>query len=221
MELFFPETCVNCHRIVEESHFFLCYICISEIPLTHFSFQRDNNLETSFRGRVELVSGTSLMYFEKGGMVQRILHEIKYKQKPAMASFFGKWLGAEMLGSKRFESVDLILPLPLHPYRRRQRGYNQSEYFGSAIAETLGKDYRNDILFCVTDSSSQTTKNRDERMRSTENKYLIKDENYLFHKHVLIVDDIITSGATLQSSSEPLISLPGIRISFASIAIAP
>ena len=220
-ELFFPETCVNCHRLVEEPNYFICYICISEIPLTHFSFHVNNALENSFKGRVELVSGTSLFYFEKGGLAQQALHEIKYNQKPAIASFFGRWLGDEMVESGRFEGVDLILPLPLYKDKKRQRGYNQSEYFGRELAETLGKDYRDDILFRVTNRDSQTNKNRHQRMQVVENEYRIKDEAYLKQKHVLIVDDIITSGATLQSSSLPLLSVPDIQLSFASIAIAP
>lgn len=221
VELFFPECCVNCHRIVEEPKFYLCYLCISEIPLTHYSFYRNNPLEISFKGRVELVSGASLMYFEKGGLVQKMLHEIKYRQKPAIASFFGKWLGAEMLASKRFESVDMILPLPLHKDKKKQRGYNQSEYFGKALAETMGKEYRDDLLLRLAGAESQTNKDRSDRMRTIDNEYMVTDGNFLIKRHVMIVDDIITSGATLQACSAAFLSLPDIRLSFASIAFTP
>ncbi|MCA0931147.1 hypothetical protein LCM02_01710 [Lutimonas saemankumensis] len=194
---------------------------MSEIPLTHHSFYTDNLLEISFKGRVNLFSGTSLMYFEKGGLVQKILFEIKYNQKPLLASFFGRWLGAQMLESRRFESVDLILPLPLHPEKKRQRGYNQSAYFGRALAETMGKEFRNDLLFRNTNAGSQTKKGRTARMYAIENEYSIKDEHFLINRHVLIADDVITSGATLESACTPFWNVQGIRLSFACIAFTP
>lgn len=221
LELFFPQTCINCSGYVEEHHIFICYRCISEIPLTNYSCLCDNPLEISFKGRVDLISGTSLMFYEKGGLVQKLMYELKYNQKPSIASFFGRWLGAEMLESGRFETIDIIIPMPLHKEKRRKRGYNQSEYFGKSLAQTMGKVYRDNLLFRVADTASQTRKNRAERMQASDIEYTINGKANLIDKHVLIVDDIITSGATLQSSTVPLLTVPGIRLSFASIAITP
>jgi len=220
-DLFFPETCLNCRRTVQIQGKLLCFYCLSELPLTDFSTQVKNQLETSFRGRVPLKAGTSLVYFERKGMVQRLIHELKYAGRPEIGLFFGNWMAAEMQQSNRFEEIDYVVPVPMHPKKQKERGYNQVTGFATAIANKLNAELKPDILRKINNRKTQTSKNRFERFRTLENDYLLHDCANISDKHILLVDDVITSGATIEACSSQLMKQSGVQLSLASMAFTP
>jgi competence protein ComFC len=216
--IFFPETCMICAREVEMRGHLICFYCLSELPLTHFSFMAKNRIENSFRGRIPITSASSLLYFHKKGPVQKLLHQLKYHNKQEIGTYFGDWLGEELLSSKRFETIDFILPVPLHPDKQKKRGYNQVTTFAEGLSGKTKAQMLPDLLVKNSNSLSQTHKNRIERNENKRNDFKLRDHKILQDKHVLLVDDIITSGSTLEGCWEPLSKVNGIKISLASMA---
>ena len=220
-DLFFPEECMNCGKTVEIKGKFLCLFCLSELPLTDFSTQVNNQLESSFRGRVPLKAGTSLVYFERKGMVQMLMHQLKYAGRTEIGLFFGSWMAAEMQKSKRFEGIDYVVPVPMHPKKEKERGYNQVTGFATVIAKKLNAKLKPDFLRKINNKKTQTSKNRFERLQTLENDYRLHDCGNVNDKHILLVDDIITSGATIEACSNQLMKHPGVQLSLASMAFTP
>jgi ComF family protein len=219
LNIIFPKICLICTREVEENQQMICFYCLSDLPLTDFSEHSENRLETSFSGRIPIRSATSLVYFHKKGQVQKLMHQLKYHDKQEIGRFFGNWLGEEMLRGKRFEQVDVIVPVPLHPQKQKKRGYNQVTTFAEQLAIKLEAELRPELLIKTSVSKTQTLKNRKERSLNKENEFKLTDNNFLENKHLLLVDDIITSGATLEACWVPLRKVQGIRISLASMAL--
>jgi len=219
LNIFFPKICLVCRRDVEERKQLICFYCLSDLPLTDFSHQPENRLEDSFVGRIPIRSATSLVYFHKKGIVQKLIHQLKYHNKQEIGSFFGRWLGEEMRRSQRFDQIDVIIPVPLHPDKQKKRGYNQVTTFAEQLAVKLGVELRSDLLIKTSVSKTQTLKNRKERSMNRENEFRLLKGGFLEDKHLLLVDDIITSGSTLEACWVKLCTVKGIRISLASMAL--
>ncbi len=217
-DLFFPQVCVNCGRILQINGRFLCFYCLSEMPLTHFSFMPKNAVEITFKGRVPVRAATSLLYFEKKSLVQNLIHRLKYHQQPEIGVFLGQWLGEEMLISKRFDTIDFVIPVPLHPNKEKSRGYNQVMLFAESLSAQLKVELRPDLLIKIVDRKTQTQKRRSDRISDISEDYYIKDHDSIKNKHILLVDDIITTGATLEACSYQLLNVSGVQLSFASMA---
>lgn len=171
-----------------------------------------------FKGRVDLQSVASLYYFRKKGIVQKMMHALKYGGRQDVGEFLGRALAAEMVSAGRFREIDLVLPVPLHPEKRRKRGYNQVSGFGRVVSEYLETPFREDILERRIPGRSQTRKDRVMRNLNLMDSFRINKSNELINKHVLIVDDIITSGATLEACARVILSVRGARVSLASMA---
>ncbi|MGB5321229.1 ComF family protein [Lutimonas sp.] len=219
-DLFFPQECLNCRNLLEKKDTYLCFSCLSELPQTHFSFHHGNELEMSFKGRIPVKAATSLLFFEKKGMVQKMMHELKYHNKPKIGTFLGNWLGKEMVASKRFEMIDFVVPVPLHPDRERERGYNQVHFFAKSLAKALEAELKEDLLKKIRNSQTQTLKSRQNRFLSKEKEFILNEAGEIENKHILLVDDTITSGATMQACAHLLRSVSGVRLSLASMAFS-
>ena len=220
-DLFFPEECLNCGQTVQIQGKFLCLFCLSELPLTGFSTQSKNQLETSFLGRVPLKAGTSLVYFERKGMVQKLIHQLKYEGRSEIGMFLGDWMADDMKQSQRFEGIDYVVAVPMHPKKEKNRGYNQVTGFASAIARGINAEFKPDFLRKINNRKTQTSKNRFERLKTLENDYLVGECSNIDDKHILLVDDIITSGATIEACSNQLMKHKGVQLSLASMAFTP
>jgi ComF family protein len=188
------------------------------MPLTHFSFMPKNAVEITFKGRVPVRAATSLLYFEKKSLVQNLIHRLKYHQQPEIGVFLGQWLGEEMLISKRFDTIDFVIPVPLHPNKEKSRGYNQVMLFAESLSAQLKVELRPDLLIKIVDRKTQTQKRRSDRISDISEDYYIKDHDSIKNKHILLVDDIITTGATLEACSYQLLNVSGVQLSFASMA---
>ncbi|QLE01380.1 ComF family protein [Galbibacter sp. BG1] len=206
-------------EIIPNDASFLCVSCRHELPITNFINENDNPAEKILFGRVKIENGASFLRYYKKGIVQQLIHHLKYKNREEVGVFFGKWMGQELAASKRFQHIDFVIPVPLHPKKQKQRGYNQVAKFGKEIATQLGATYSEEILFNTTYTTTQTLKDRLSRSSQEKTKYVVRTKLDLSNKHVLLVDDVITTGATLESCARAFTADESTKISIATIAI--
>ncbi len=216
--VFFPDICVICENQLIKEEKLLCISCRSDLPLTNFSEWKDNKVESSFQGRILIENATSLLYYKRKGNVQKLIHQLKYKNQQKIGNFLGDWLGEEIINTKRFEKFDFVIPVPLHPNKLKKRGYNQVTTFGESMANKLNAEFLENVLICVSKSKTQTFKNRFERSINVEEKFDLADKELLKNKHILLIDDIITTGATLEACCIPLLRIKNLKISIAIMA---
>lgn len=218
LHIIFPAICCHCGRPLVGDEFELCTHCLSQLPWTHHAISSYNDVEERFIGRVPCQAAASLLYFHQGGVAQSIVHQIKYYDNLRLARQFGQLLAKELVASNRFSDVDYLVPVPLHPRRKLQRGYNQSELLCKAMSPVLGKPVVANNLIRKRYTSSQTHKNRQDRMDNMKGVFAVKHPELFEGKHILLVDDIITTGATTENCYHALSDIPNLRISIASLA---
>jgi len=216
--LFFPDTCLVCKESLNKSENYLCINCLHDLPLSNFTNMPNNEVEKSFLGRVPITSATALLLYSKKSKVQKLIYQLKYKNQQQIGLFLGNWLAAEMVLTDRFKNIDYVIPVPLHKKKLKSRGYNQVEKFGKSIAEKLQAKYVDDILLKITSTSSQTKKHRYERFKNVNEIFYLTNSPYFKNKNILLVDDIITTGATLEACCLELLKTSGIKISIATMA---
>ncbi len=216
--IFFPEACLCCNDFLASGESVICLTCRHDLPLTNFSFEKDNLIEKSFYGRIPLENATSLFYFFKKGNVQHLIHELKYKNQQQTGTFIGDWLGDQLIDSHRFKTVDCIIPVPLHPKKFKKRGYNQVTTFGESLAKKLGIPYYENILIRVSSTKTQTKKLRFDRWKNVQELFHVQNNFALQNKHILLIDDVITTGATLEACYEALKKTKNLKISIACMA---
>ncbi|MEN8123995.1 MAG: phosphoribosyltransferase family protein [Bacteroidota bacterium] len=221
IHIFFPELCIICEKSLFEGESPICVHCRHDLPLTNFSFENNNTVETSFYGRVDIQEATALFYFYKKSNVQKLIQELKYRNNEEIGKYFGNWLGDDLLQSDRFKKIDCIIPVPLHPKKLKQRGYNQLTKFGESLSKKLQIPYIDDLLIRKTYAKTQTFKQREERIQDIEGIFDITDIERIRNKHVLLIDDVITTGSTIEACSLALTQTPSVKISIATMAYTP
>jgi ComF family protein len=195
----FPDLCLACNKLPKSKGASFCVGCIHSMPYTEHFFIKENTVTNHFKGRIKLYHGAAILQFREGGIVQNMLHQLKYKGRREIGEVMGKIAGEKMSTSPLFIRPDIIIPVPVHIKKIKKRGYNQSTIFGLAVAESLGIPFRDDILVKSVETASQTGKSRTERVNNVSDVFEIKDAAALQTRHVLIVDDVITTGATLEA----------------------
>lgn len=220
LDLFYPQYCLGCLEEVTDDNFNICLNCRTNLPITNFSQIENNDLKRKFQGKLNIKHATSLYYFNKKNKIQNLIHVLKYRNKQKIGEFFGEILGEEILQSDYFATVDYVVPIPLHPHKFRKRGYNQNTLFGKTIAKKIGAIYCEKNIQRIKKTDTQTKKSKEERFKNTKNIFQIIDLEKYEGKHILLVDDIITTGATIESCSKELMKTKNINISIASIAFA-
>jgi ComF family protein len=220
VNLFYPYTCKACGVPLLRHEKVICTQCRFELPKTQTISERDNPLEKIFWGRVPLEAVASYYYFQKGGKVQHLIHNLKYKGHKEVGVFIGKLMGLDLCKEPVFNSIDYIVPVPLHPSKKRKRGYNQSEAIADGLAESLQKEVDIKSLIRTRASETQTRKSRFKRWENVKEIFLITDFEKLKNKHILLVDDVLTTGATIEACAQQLLAIEGIKISVATLACA-
>ncbi|WP_396602910.1 ComF family protein [Algibacter sp. R77976] len=220
VNLFFPKVCNACNNLLNENMDAICLDCRHDLPLTNFHFDNSDIVKKVLYGRAEIENGTALFRFEKKGNVQRLIHNLKYKGDEHIGFVLGNWLGGELKTLENYNTIDVVIPVPLHKNKLKTRGFNQVAKFGQQIAEALNADYLDDVLLKVTNTKSQVNKKRLARWNSNEEQFTLENQTKIENKHVLIVDDIITTGATLEACVLVLNQAKNIKISIATMAIA-
>ncbi len=216
--LFYPELCSICKSQLVKGEKAIFISCISDLPVTNFCNLTNNTVETSFYGRIPIEEATSLFFFQKKGKVQKLIHQLKYKGNQQIGTILGDWLGENMILSKRFNDLDCIIAVPLHPNKLKKRGYNQLTTFGQVLSQKLGIPMIENVLIKVSSSQTQTKKNRFDRSINVTEKFELLDYETIKNKHILLIDDIITTGATLEACSIQLLQSENIKISIATMA---
>ncbi|GAA4273568.1 ComF family protein [Aquimarina gracilis] len=176
-------------------------------------------IEKVFYGRAKIENAASLFVFQKNGLVQNLIHNLKYKGREEIGEELGKWLGEKLIQNTDYQLIDIVLPVPIHKKRRKERGYNQVEKFGIEIAKKLDAEYIDIVLKKKFYNTKQSQRNKDARWANTSETFTIENSSLLENKHILLVDDIVTTGATIEACVDALKSIPNIKISIATMAI--
>lgn len=219
INLFYPKTCNCCERPLLDREKVICTSCLHQLPLTNYQPNNENQADKVFYGRAEINAAYALLVFRKKNIVQILLHNLKYKRQFEISYFLGEWTGEILKNSHRFTNIDMVIPVPLHKKRLKERGYNQTEGFGIEIAKSLNAQYRDDLLTKTSSSKKQALKNRISRWNLMEQSFQLTDASAISRKHILLVDDILTTGATLEACINCLRNSEKIKISIATMAI--
>ena len=218
LNIFYPNVCLCCKIPLTVQEDTICLTCRFDLPVTNFSTEKENLVEKTFYGRVQIESGTTLFYFLKPSNVQQLIHELKYKGQQQVGEFVGNWLGEELLLSGRFKNLDCIIPVPLHNSKLKDRGYNQVTVFGKTLSKKLNIPFSEDVLIKTDASKTQTKKLRFDRWKNAQHKFIIQNTEKISNKHILLIDDIITTGATIEVCARTLLNEQNTKVSIASIA---
>lgn len=218
--IFFPRTCAACETTLLKHERVICSYCEYNLPRTGFHNDADNPVSRAFWGRANIERAASFFYFNKGSKVQTAIHKLKYKGHREVGLRFGELYGKELQKVPAFETVALIVPVPLHPKRKRKRGYNQSECFAEGLAMTMNATINTKALIRTVASQTQTKKSRMSRWDNVSEIFEVKRPEELAGKHILLVDDVMTTGATLEACAMRILAVPGTRVSIATIACA-
>lgn len=216
-----PRVCFGCNAQLSRGENILCTVCRHEVPLTDYNYSDENPVDRMFYGRIPIKKAVSFLFFTKKGVVKELLHFLKYKNQERVGDFLGEWCGASIADERDLKSVDIVVPVPLHFKKQKKRGYNQVTLFAKSIANAIKAEYRDDILIKVNNTKTQTKKNRLLRWENAQEVFEVNaPTNKDFH-HILLVDDVITTGATIEACAKKLHSLGNISISVLSMAVVP
>lgn len=216
--LLFPKNCHSCKKPLNSQEEVLCAQCLYKLPKTNFHTHKENPVREIFGGILPLYSATSFLFFNKGGMTQQLIHGLKYNGKKEVGLYLGRLFGAQLMESALFQNANILLPVPLHPAKLKKRGFNQSEIIALGMETAMKAQILSDVLYRKVHSSSQTKKSRYERWENVKDIFAVRKEEYLIGKHVILIDDVITTGATLAACANTLLHIPGVRISAVSLA---
>jgi ComF family protein len=218
--LLYPPLCAACKKVLVKQEKHICLNCLYNLPKTNFHLDINNPMEQLFWGRVVIKAAAAFYYFEKGSKCRKILHQVKYSGYKELALFLGTIYGRELSLTARFSCTDMLIPVPLHYSRQKKRGFNQSEWFAMGLAEGLQKNMCSDILVRFVGAETQTNKSRTERWENVENIFRVRDPEKIENKHIILVDDVVTTGATLESCAEVLLKNSGVSLSIVTLAYA-
>ncbi|MCP9198968.1 double zinc ribbon domain-containing protein [Gramella sp. GC03-9] len=219
LNLLYPPACHICEAELLKNEHILCTTCLHDLPVTKYHLDNENPVKKVFYGRVKIQNATALLHFRKKAGVQQLIHDLKYRGHREIGIYLGKWLGEELKEASTFRGIDAVIPVPLHRKKLKQRGFNQVEDFGKEIAGALNAEYLDTILLKVSASQTQTLKGRISRWGKLEETLSIENAENIQNKHLLLVDDLVTTGATLEACSHKLLEVPGVKLSIATMAI--
>lgn len=217
--LIYPRICACCGNSLWKHEVIICTSCDFRLPRTNFHLETDNPASRTFWGRAEIENATAFFFFNKGNRVQRLIHLLKYKGRKDIGVFIGEMHGRILRQTPVYGTAEIILPVPLHKKKLMKRGYNQSEQYAIGLSKAMKIPQDPYILGRTHFTETQTKKSRYGRWRNVEGLFGVDNGSQLEGKHVLIVDDVITTGATLEACIAAIADIPGVRISVAAIAI--
>ncbi len=220
MQLFFPHNCIGCGSDALPESSMLCLRCISTLPYTGYESIQNNPVEDIFRGRTFIKEAASTFYFSKGHLVQHLIHQLKYKGNQQVGHYLGELMGNALLKSDRFANIDYLVPLPLYADKEFKRGYNQSTILCNGMSSAMQIPVMNNNVLRQRYTDTQTKKHRSERWQNVEGSFAVKNPSILAGKNILLVDDVITTGATLEACTQCMQQIAGLQISLGTLATA-
>lgn len=220
LDLLYPRLCAACGVRHPTRDAALCVTCHLELPRTDYHLFAENPITRRLTGRFPLQSATAMFYFVKDTPIQHLMHRIKYLGRKEAALALGREYGRVLRGQEEYGRIDLIIPVPLHPTREHQRGYNQSAWLARGLAEGMDLPVRERAIARTRRTETQTHKTRQERLSNTDGAFVVREPRRIRGRHVLLVDDVMTTGATLEACALPLLQLNEVKLSIATLAIA-
>ena len=218
VHLLYPEICAGCGSDLLQENNLICANCMNELPLTGFYMHKNNPVEKIFRGRLPLITASAHAYFTKDSIVQNLLHSLKYGGNSEAGILMGKMIGRELKSCEWNKDLFALVPLPLHFTKQKKRGYNQAEMICEGISSAMNVPVLKDVIARRKNTETQTHKTRSERWNNIESKFELNKAADIMNKHVLLVDDVITTGATLEACGAELLKSEGLRLSIATFA---
>jgi len=219
LHLLFPHICDSCGSDIIDEASNLCMKCIAEMPQTNFHLHANNPIEKIFWGRLPIINATAQYYFVKESMMQHLMHQLKYKGNKELGKQLGRLMGHDLKKASRFNSIDLLVPLPLFPSKEKRRGYNQATILCEGIAEVMNVEISRDAIIRTQFTETQTRKGRLERWQNMEGKFHLMNPEKIRNKNILLVDDVITTGATLEACGHELLQA-SLKLSIATLCYA-
>ncbi|WP_167604710.1 ComF family protein [Maribellus sediminis] len=220
LELVFPTLCITCGERLITQEKLVCFNCWNDLPVTHFHLEPENKVAQLFWGRVTIENAASYFSYRKGSKYQQLIHFTKYKGLKELGYETGRKYGFVLRESSAFCAADFVVPVPLHPKKEKKRGYNQCKWIAEGIAASMDKKVVADNLFRKTYTSTQTRKNRYERWQNVEGIFGIHRPEEFENKHLLLVDDVVTTGSTLEACAFEILKIKNTKVSIATLAFA-
>ena len=220
LSLAYPNVCPGCGKTLTGHEHILCRRCTNNLPRTNFEWSNENPAFQSFWGRAPIQMAASAYYYRKGELLPRLIHQLKYKNRKDVGLFLGRLTGRLIKASPLFSTLHVVVPVPLHPRKLRIRGYNQCNLLAEGISEETGLPINSDTLVRDVYNPSQTRKGRFERWENVAGIFRVINPDAFENQHILLVDDVITTGATLEACCLPILQIPGSSISIITIGYA-
>ena len=214
-----PPVCFGCNAHLIRGEQFLCTVCRNDLPLTDYTFNEENPIDRIFFGRINVKKASSFLFFSENGIVKQLIHHLKYRNQEQIGIFLGDWYGQILKNDASLGAIDVVIPIPLHTKKLKKRGYNQVAKFAQRLAFHLNSEYVDDILIKTANTKTQTTKGRIGRWQGDRALYTLTNTSYLKHKNLLLVDDVITSGATMEIAAKALLESEGVSVRVTSMAV--
>ena len=219
-QLAFPRACEGCGLALRSGEDLLCLRCTHELPVTYYQFYSANPVEKLFWGRIPVAQATAQYYFTKGSVIQHLMHQFKYRNNQELGHTLGRLVGESLRSTNRFTDIDALIPLPLNRVKEHKRGFNQAAVLCKGMSEVMLKPVYGAAVKRIVDTETQTKKNREERWNNIKGKFAVCDRPLISHKHLLLVDDVITTGATLEACGHELLQVEGTQLSIAALCIS-
>jgi len=220
VRLFYPNLCMVCHNDLAAGESVICTSCLYYIPRTKYWYDAENPVAKIFWGRVMVQNACSFFFFAKGSRYRKLLHHLKYSGKKEIGFALGKEFGYELNRGRLYEKIDFIVPVPLHPKRLKQRGYNQAEEIAKGLEESMGLPISTENLVREGYTETQTRKTRTERVKNVSKAFRLRKPNEFEGKHILLVDDVVTTGATLEECATVVLEAEDAKVSIVTLAYA-
>ena len=220
LHLFYPHVCAGCGSDLIEADHLICLKCITNLPHTNFAQHSGNPIEKVFWGRIPLVAAHSEFYFAKDSLIQELIHQLKYKANQKIGVYLGELMGKSLLDSNRFRNIDYLVPLPLYPDKERKRGYNQAAVICQGMSTSMNVPVSLDNVTRQRFTETQTKKHRIERWENVAGSFNVLHKEKLCGKNLLLVDDVVTTGATMEACGHAIAQSVNVKLSMATLAFA-
>ena len=220
LHLFYPHVCTGCGSDLLEKNNLLCLKCIHDLPHTGFADLPNNPVEKYFWGRIPLSAAYSQFYFSKEFLIQHLIHQLKYRGDTNIGFYLGEMMGKTLLNSNRFSSIDALIPLPLYASKEHKRGYNQAAVICNGMSAIMNVPVLNGAVIRQHATETQTRKHRTERWENVKQSFKVVNQQELAGKHLLLVDDVVTTGATLEACGNVILQQDNVQLSIATLAYA-
>lgn len=220
VSLFYPKYCYICGHSLVKNEECICSQCLINLPKTNFHLQENNPLIYLFAGKVQVNAVTAYFYFKKGSTVQKLIHQLKYKGQKEIGIYFGYLLGLDLLKNKLYDSIDVVIPIPLHPNKKKRRGYNQSEIIAEGVVKAIQKPLDITSLIRFIETDTQTKKAQYNRWENTSDVFRVVNSPAIKGKHILLIDDVITTGSTLEAAIQTILNIENTKVSVTCLACA-